>query len=525
MGVAWAVCGIPTATAGIASVRLDVAAAEVEVGISTSEDFTSPRWGPIATPTVYNDDTWSSPIIHPFTLAKCHFDTLSPNLRYYYRFRIDGVVDDTWQGTFRAAPEPGEHRSFTAAWIGCNRLNQGPLHALTRVSLIDDLAFVVHLGDMTYRDPARSNWPETTPMHGWLAEMDRAFTIEGYPAMLKAAPFTYVPDDHEVGNRSSKETNYSAGVKAWPLFQRAWRAWMPIENTPDDDEVYHAFTWARTRWVLTDTRGKRDQNGAPDGPTKSMLGGVQTAWLCGEIDAYQADSIHDQFLWCSATNWWQTSTGQDGWGNYQWNRREIANRLAGRDNDGALLAGAPYNKRYCLLQSDVHAIQFDDGQSFVHDFSDGGSFPTEEGGTDADREPNPPGSHWLTHPMPTLHSGSVHAKAQSQIRGKPQTWYVDGVQQGWSWGLHRWCTFAWSDTGASTSYRAEGWWWKTNTSEEQQVAGPVTVPIRESPEPAQGLDPPQRPEPPPQSDATLTDRDGNPLDLRDRNGDPTTLSA
>ena len=106
--------------------------------------------------------------------------------------------------------------------------------------------------------------------------------------LLRATPMYVQWDDHEVVN------DFGAEWSSWPpapdrvgfdQLIRAGRdalfAYNPIgRHSEETDRIYRRFRWGQeVELFLLDARSYRDANRKPDGPSKTLLGDAQRAWL------------------------------------------------------------------------------------------------------------------------------------------------------------------------------------------------------------------------------------------------------
>lgn len=194
---------------------------------------------------------------------------LAPLRPYRYRLElVGGGVVDGYQ--FRTAPAPESRASFAFLFgADIDVAFDGPIFDTLAEA---DADFFLSLGDAPYADD---------PPGAWTLEEYRARHAlhRGDPAMqalYRARSWLAIYDDHEVRNnwdarfRRDEAARIDAGL-------RAWDEWFPLRRS---DRRYRRVRWgALAELFVLDCRLYRDDNRAPDGPGKTMLGAAQKAWL------------------------------------------------------------------------------------------------------------------------------------------------------------------------------------------------------------------------------------------------------
>lgn len=241
---------------------------------------------------------------------------LEPGTTYFYRFTCAGASSPT--GRTRTLPA-GETASARFGVVSCANYTTGYFNAYAELARLDDLNFVLHLGDYFYEHGPRS------PEAGGLADRPHApdrelISLEDYrtrhaqyktdpdlQALHAAHPMIAIWDDHEIANdtwRDGAERHPADGSKGeWEARRtaaiRAYFEWMPIRE-PDpgaERQVYRAFDVGDLiSFILLDTRHEgrsqplsRDEAMARyDDPAHRLMSPVQEAWLFDELKRIQA---------------------------------------------------------------------------------------------------------------------------------------------------------------------------------------------------------------------------------------------
>ena len=212
-------------------------------------------------------------------------DGLQPDRWYFYRFEADGAASRV--GRLRTAPLAGsspDHLRF--AYASCQQLNPSWFVAHKAAAAEPDLAFFMHLGDYVYvsdggtitLDDYRSVY------HRWRKEP----LLKDFHAKL---PMVAMWDDGEFYN------GYDQPPRNPPRLAAARQAWfenMPVIN-PGADRAYRSFAWGDLADIpVIDVREYRDPGTTQIdhttgsgldayGPTRSILGAEQFAWLSNEL--------------------------------------------------------------------------------------------------------------------------------------------------------------------------------------------------------------------------------------------------
>ena len=230
---------------------------------------------------------------------------LDADTRYYYRFRVEGVVTDA--GRTRTAPTADADVSPRFAFASCQDYNGRYYHAWRVLAdQADDLAFVLFLGDYIYEtagDPRfqdeggrQVELPDGLDLGGPRA----ALTLADYRSLYKQyrsdaqlqrahklLPFVTIWDDHEFADDCwqdhSTHFNEAMGdekdTDRRTAASRAWFEYQPVDLErvadalfPDDLRIYRVLRWGQHLEVfLTDQRSYRADHLIPEGPTNDAV--------------------------------------------------------------------------------------------------------------------------------------------------------------------------------------------------------------------------------------------------------------
>ena len=230
---------------------------------------------------------------------------LSPATRYRYHVLVGSADQTTRQvpaslvarGEFSTLPDEKTSAAVTFAWSGDlggqGRCRQGVSgYPIFNVIQQHNPDFFLFLGDTIYGDHVCAS-PPNEPGADFKATTLQTYRVrhryqrgaEALQQFLKTVPVYVMWDDHEVKN------NFSGPFEEqMPAGRQAFREHWPIASPVDDPHrLYRRVRYgADLELFILDTRQYRSRNADPDGPTKTMLGAVQLAWLLDGLRASTA---------------------------------------------------------------------------------------------------------------------------------------------------------------------------------------------------------------------------------------------
>lgn len=305
---------------GVTVTARTLAADAVRLVCSTTSDLaTSPVYSSSQSPD--SDGTVRMPVTG-----------LNPDTLYYYGIECDGIVDPDFKGDFTTAPTPGTQKSFTFTAASCaqNGSNADTFSAIVTANP----AFMVHLGDLHYRDITTNS---QTDLH---TALDEAFSGPNQSAMFGNVPTYYIWSDHD-----STGPNGDGSSAALPAANAVYRSRVPSPTLPVTTGTYFSFIWGRVKIVCTDGRSFMDPIADTDNSSKTKLGATQLAWLIDEL----TDPDYPVKIWCheDAISNGGTFTGDDTWSAYSTERATIMAAIAGQN--------------VAYVCGDLHVLAADDG--------------------------------------------------------------------------------------------------------------------------------------------------------------------
>jgi alkaline phosphatase D len=314
-------------------------------------------------------------------------DALVPETQYYYRIRIDGVLQPGVQ-TFATIPRASRPRAFSFGVMSDFSSGRSAPSMEAMVAL--DPKFALIIGDYDHRDPAdvtkhpegplaamRKMRKDTRGANTALGRSVRASLIERYPG--PQIPIYNVWDDHDYC--------YNGADKNCPARDVAMRVYreyfLPASLIPAARiGLWQNYRYGREAEIfLLDLRSSRDRAKELDGPDKSMLGAEQKAWF---KQALLASTVTWKIV-ISSVPFNPGMKIEDAWGAYLTERNELLQFINGNGI-----------KNVVILSGDVHsggAVDFGENSGLPEV-----SVPNANTGTAADSwGPNP--GKWTIGPL------------------------------------------------------------------------------------------------------------------------------
>lgn len=235
-------------------------------------------------------------------------DGLNPASDYYYRLRIDGVLDRYQPLPYRTRTAPRSRTAFRAAFGSCARLQIDTDQRIFSVAeaLEPDLMFF--LGDNIYAD-------STEPAA--IADLyRRQRETERMKPLIRSTPSLAIWDDHDFGINDSDRTN-PVREQSLTLFKQYWAN--PSGGLTGTPGIFFKYAYGGVDFFFLDGRYYRDPADDPDAPGKTMLGAEQKAWLKDELRASRAPFK----VLVSGGGFSKAERNGDSWAVYQHERDEL----------------------------------------------------------------------------------------------------------------------------------------------------------------------------------------------------------
>ncbi len=240
---------------------------------------------------------------------------LKPYTDYWYRVKGDNVEDRHRPMPFKVRTAPATPRPIRIAFGSCARVQYDDRQLVFESVVAAQPDLFLWLGDNIYADSDAE--PAFTDNYG------RQRSVDSLQPLLRSVPQLAIWDDHDFGYNDSDSANPVKGMTL-KLFKRWWAN--PAAGLPDTPGVFFRHSFGPIDIFMLDGRYHRDTPSAPDGPTKTMLGAGQKAWLKRELKASRATFK----ILVSGTGWSAAKRG-DSWASYQNERNELLDFI--RDNN------------------------------------------------------------------------------------------------------------------------------------------------------------------------------------------------
>ena len=229
---------------------------------------------------------------------------LAPGVQYRYRFQVGD--DASIEGLFRTIPVD---RAVRFAVVSCAKHNSGFFNAYRAVARMDDLDFVLHLGDYIYEAAEVPTGKQTKgadigrpmdPLNDCMTreDYDRRYALYRSDADLQLLHAQHAMmatiDDHELSDnawRGGAQEHDDAKDGPWADRVRAamtvWHDWMPTMRQPvEGDPIWQQIDLGEAgRILLCETRLNRSNPDDPESDDKTALGLEQRAWALDTLHA------------------------------------------------------------------------------------------------------------------------------------------------------------------------------------------------------------------------------------------------
>ncbi|HEY4224855.1 MAG TPA: alkaline phosphatase D family protein [Pseudolysinimonas sp.] len=224
-----------------------------------------------------------------------------------YRYGFTAGAMTSPEGLFRTLPTD---RPARFAVVCCAKFNSGFFNAYRALAGMDDIDFVLHLGDYIY-EAAEVPVGKQTPGANIGRPMDPLGTCVSYAdydtryreyrgdqdLLLLHSRHAMIAtvDDHELSDNAwsgGADEHDPARDGRWDDRKKAamdaWQDWMPTLRHPLDgtDHVWQEISLGEAgRILLCETRLARTDPAAPDGPHKTELGPAQRDWIMSTLES------------------------------------------------------------------------------------------------------------------------------------------------------------------------------------------------------------------------------------------------
>jgi alkaline phosphatase D len=227
---------------------------------------------------------------------------LSPDIRYRYWFEADG--ERSPEGLFKTIPTD---RPVKFAVVSCAKHNSGFFNAYRAIAQMDDIDFVLHLGDYIYEAAEVPTGKQTKgadigrpmePLNDCMTydDYNKRYALYRRDADLLLLHSRHAMmatiDDHELSDNAwlggaqehddAKDGPWTDRVHA---AMSVWSDWMPTLRRPQNgDAIWQEIDLGEAgRILLCETRLARSDPAAPKSEQKTAMGLKQRAWALDRL--------------------------------------------------------------------------------------------------------------------------------------------------------------------------------------------------------------------------------------------------
>jgi alkaline phosphatase D len=252
---------------------------------------------------------------------------LKPGTRYFYRVLLNGerggYSPDVPVHHFVTAPHAGSSAVFSVATGSCARYAEDPDQLIWRAVGSANPDLFVWLGDNIYGDSAQPTVLSE--------EYQRQRGARLYQSIARRIPQLAIWDDHDFGINNGDRTNPFKD-KALSTFRKYWAN--PAYGLDGAPGVFFEYQYGGVDFFFLDVRYYRDQNSAPDGENKTMLGAAQKGWLKTRL---KASSTPFKII-LSGSGWSRAKgPGDDSWAAFMTERNELFDYVRDEGINGVVL--------------------------------------------------------------------------------------------------------------------------------------------------------------------------------------------
>jgi len=247
--------------------------------------------------------------------AKVPLEGLRPGTRYFYRLHVQDPADPSRVfvgaiGQFLTAPAEDEWVPLTFAYSGDAGEAYQPFRLFDAVRAHSP-DFFLFLGDTIYADQGPG--PAAKTLVDYRLKYQGNRKDAAFQRLARETSFYVVWDDHEIANNANRTHPRLS------LARQAFLEYWPIrEDGAEEGRLYRSFRWGRAAELfLLDCRQYRSPQAERDGPSKTMLGAEQKAWLKAALLASPATF---KFI---ATTVPLKYHARDSWEGYRTERQEL----------------------------------------------------------------------------------------------------------------------------------------------------------------------------------------------------------
>lgn len=341
MPVTYAVVGATTPTT--AWLRPKVSGSSVEAQVSTDNGFSS--------------YTTFGPVTAVDSIASISLSALEADTDYYYRFKVDGVLDEIISGHFKTHPPLDQPADFTIAAASCAgnaasypdttggalvpaQVSNHPV--FSTIASLRPLMFL-HMGDMHYYNIGAATYVPTASVGNYRRAIDDVFLQSRQHNLYRNVATAYVYDDHDFGPNDSD--SLAAGRNnVISVYQERWPHY-GLGSGGGNNPIYQTWKIGRVQFVALDSRADRNPNSMPDSPDKTLLGSAQKEWLRSVLETSTAKAL----VVINPSQW--NGSGADTWDSFSFERDELI----------TMFSQTGWINKMIMVSGDVHSLGIDTG--------------------------------------------------------------------------------------------------------------------------------------------------------------------
>lgn len=230
--------------------------------------------------------------------VKFKIESLPEGQTYYYRF----IYGNDTSRTGRAKTSCVDCKTLSFAVVSCSNYEWGYFNGYGRIARMENIDFVVHLGDYIYehgpgvygnKELPRKHLPrkEIIGLEDYRSRYAQYRLDPNLQDLHAAFSFITVWDDHEIANDAYKDgaQNHQAEEGAWNerknIARKVYFEWLPVAENPTQS-IQRKFSFGKlaSLYMLDERLEARTEQGkGEDDSTRSMLGAAQRTWFSNEV--------------------------------------------------------------------------------------------------------------------------------------------------------------------------------------------------------------------------------------------------
>ncbi|KAI8810844.1 hypothetical protein BJ742DRAFT_798935 [Cladochytrium replicatum] len=231
---------------------------------------------------------------------------LAPATSYSYGTEKSGTRSTL--GSVTTFPTLGTATNFKFTFGNAARWSDSQSNPAWNAMALKKPDFMVILGDLFYGDLS------TTDLSQWKTQLTTV--LSNQQSFFKAFPVAYMLNDRDYADAGDKAAAGRSGAIEY------YKTLTPHYSIGADQAgLYHAFTYGKVRFILTDLHSESDFSSRT-----TTLGSAQKQWLFQELSQWKNYSM---VVWGSTKAWiGRPDYSTDDWFAYESERTEISNYIS-----------------------------------------------------------------------------------------------------------------------------------------------------------------------------------------------------